>query len=200
MLQRMSGVFIGAFFGTVFVVANAHAPLDPVLGSALRVLAVLTFAGLLALALRAGRRGQPAADGPEAPRSDWFRGKFAFVVGAEVALLIGGNVALREGGAPQETGVAWVALIVGLHFLALAAVWKRRSIAVPGAALTALGMAGLGMAATSAVVWVPFVSGVLSGVALLGGCAYAITHTYRSALRPQDRDHDRGKLGTSVRS
>lgn len=202
MLQRMSGVFIGAFFGTVFVVAHAHAPLNPVLGSALRVLAVLTFAGLLALALWAGRRGQSAAEGPEAPRSDWFRGKFAFVVGAEVALLIGGNVALREGGAPQETGVAWIALIVGLHFLALAAVWKRRSIAVPGAALTGLGMAGLGMAATSAVVWVPFVSGVLSGVALLGGCAYAITHTYRSALRPQDcdGDRDRGKLGTSVRS
>ena len=198
MLQRMSGVFIGAFFGTVLVVAHAHAPLNPLLGSALRVLAVLTFAGLLALALRAGRRGQSAADGPEGLRSDWFRGKFAFVVGAEVALLIGGNVALREGGAPQETGVAWIALIVGLHFLALAAVWKRHSIAVPGAALTALGVTGLGMAATSAVVWVPFVSGVLSGVALLGGCAYAITHTYRSAVRPQDRD--RGKVGTSVRS
>lgn len=184
MVQRMSGIFIGAFFGTVFVVANAHAPLNPVLGIALRVLAVLTFAGLLALAVRAGRVVPTAAEGPELPRADWFRGKFAFVVGAEAALLLGGNLALREGGAPQETTVAWIALIVGLHFLALTAVWKRRSIAVPGAALTALGLTGLGMAATSAVVWVPFVSGVLSGVALLAGCAYAITQTYRSAVRP----------------
>ncbi|WP_161981741.1 hypothetical protein [Streptomyces sp. TM32] len=202
MLQRMSGVFIGAFFGTVLVVAHAHAPLNPVLGNALRVLAVLIFAGLLTLARRAGRRGRPAADGPEAPGADWLQGKFAFVVGAEVALLIGGNVALREGGAPQETSVAWIALIVGLHVLALAALRKRRGLAVPGAALTALGVTGLGMAATSAVVWVPFVSGVLSGTALLGGCAYAITHTYRSAARPQDHDRekqDRERLGTSVR-
>ncbi|MCX4636219.1 hypothetical protein HEP86_27400 [Streptomyces sp. RPA4-5] len=184
MLQRMSGVFIGALFGTIFVVANAHDPLNPAVGIALRVLAVLTFAGLLTLALRAGRRGLPVADGPEAPQADWFRGKFAFVVGAEAVLLVGGNLALRAAGAPEQTAVAWIALIVGLHFIALMAVWKRRSIAVPGAALTALGAIGLGMAATSAVAWVPFVSGVLSGVALLGGCAYAITHTYRSTARP----------------
>lgn len=184
MLQRMSGVFIGAFFGTVFVVANAHDPLNPAIGIALRVLAVLTFAGLLTLALLAGRRGGPAPDDAEAPQADWFRGKFAFVVGAEAVLLIGGNLALRAAGAPEQTAVAWIALIVGLHFVALMAVWKRRSIAVPGATLTALGATGLGMAATSAVAWVPFVSGVLSGVALLGGCAYAITHTYRSTARP----------------
>lgn len=184
MLQRMSGVFIGALFGTIFVVANAHDPLSPAIGIVLRVLAVLTFAGLLALALLAGRRGGAAPEGAEAPQADWFRGKFGFVVGAEVLLLIVGNLALRGAGAPAETAVAWIALIVGLHFLALTAVWKRRSIAVPGAALTALGAIGLGMAATSAVVWVPFVSGVLSGVALLGGCTYAIAHTYRSTVRP----------------
>ncbi|MGW9171120.1 hypothetical protein [Streptomyces decoyicus] len=183
MLQRMSGVFIGALFGTIFVVANAHDPLNPAVGIALRVLAVLTFAGLLALALRAGRHSRPAETDAEAPQADWFRGKFAFVVGAEVVLLIGGNLALRAAGAPQETAVAWIALIVGLHFVALMAVWKRRSIAVPGVALTALGVIGLGMAATSAVAWVPFVSGVLSGVALLGGCAYAIAHTYRATVR-----------------
>ncbi|MGW7574245.1 hypothetical protein [Streptomyces sp. NPDC054765] len=179
----MSGVFLGALFGTVFVVANAHDPLAPAIGIPLRVLAVLTFAGLLALALRAGRLEQSAAGDAESPRADWFRGKFAFVVGAEVVLLIGGNLALRAAGAPGETAVAWIALIVGLHFVALTAVWKRRSIAVPGVALTALGATGLGMAATSAVAWVPFVSGVLSGLALLGGCTYAIAHTYRSTVR-----------------
>ncbi|MFH8678743.1 hypothetical protein [Streptomyces lydicus] len=184
MLQRMSGVFIGAFFGTVFVVANAHDPLNPTIGNALRVLAVLTFGGLLALALRAGRRSGPAEGGPGAPRGSWYGGKFGFVVTAEVVLLIGGNLALRGAGAPAETAVAWIALIVGLHFLALTAVWKQRSIAVPGTALTALGLTGLGMAATSAVAWVPFVSGVLSGVALLGGCAYAIAHAYRATARP----------------
>ncbi|MFD8549005.1 hypothetical protein [Streptomyces sp. NPDC059649] len=186
MLQRMSGVFIGALFGTVFVVANAHDPLSPAVGVTLRVVAVLTFGGLLALALLAGRRGRAVGDGDGdgAPRVDWFRGKFGFVVAAEAVLLVGGRLALRGAGAPDETAVAWIALIVGLHFMALAAVWQRRSVAVPGTALTALGVVGLGMAATRAVVWVPFVSGVLSGVALLGGCAYAIAQTYRSAVRP----------------
>ncbi|MFE2160436.1 hypothetical protein ACFW9M_21805 [Streptomyces lydicus] len=185
MLQRMSGVFIGALFGTIFVIANAHDPLNPTIGVALRVLAVLTFGGLLALALRAGRRGGAAVGGPQASSQEsWYGGKFGFVVAAEVVLMIGGNLALRGAGAPAETAVAWIALIVGLHFLALTAVWKRRSIAVPGTALTALGVIGLGMAATSAVAWVPFVSGVLSGVALLGGSAYAVTHAYRATVRP----------------
>lgn len=184
MLKRMSGVFIGALFGTVFVVANAHDPLSPAVGVTLRVVAVLTFAGLMALALLAGRRDRAVADADGAPRADWFRGKFGFVVAAEAVLLIGGQFALRAAGAPDETAVAWLALIVGLHFMALAAVWQRRSIAVLGMALTALGVTGLGMAATRAVVWVPFVSGVLSGVALLGGCAYAIAQTYRSTVRP----------------
>ncbi|MFI0214796.1 hypothetical protein [Streptomyces lydicus] len=184
MLQRMSGVFIGALFGTVFVIANAHDPLNPTIGVALRVLAVLTFGGLLALALRAGRRGGAAVGGAPASQESWYGGKFGFVVAAEVVLMIGGNLALRGAGAPAETAVAWIALIVGLHFLALTAVWKRRSIAVPGTALTALGVIGLGMAATSAVAWVPFVSGVLSGVALLGGSAYAVTHSYRATVRP----------------
>ncbi|MFB6436836.1 hypothetical protein ACFCVY_08630 [Streptomyces sp. NPDC056411] len=189
MLRQMSGVFIGAFFGTVFVVTNAHAPLTPVVGTALRVLAVAVFAGLLALAVLAARRGAPAPATPAdpadagAPRADWFGGKFGFVVAAEVVLLIGGNLALRRAGAPAQTAVAWTALIVGVHFLALTSVWQRRSVAVPGAALSALGAAGLGMAATSAVAWVPFVSGVLSGVALLGGCAWAIAQAYRSAAR-----------------
>ena len=186
----MSGVFIGALFGTIFVVANAHSPLPPAVGNTLRVLAVLTFAILLSLALRAGRQERPAAaQGSVEPQPPWFRGKFALVVVAEVVLLIGGNLALRAAGAPEETAVAWIALIVGLHFVALMAVWKRRSIAVPGVALTVLGAAGLAMAASPAVAWVPFVSGVLSGVALLGGSAYAVLqasrHPYPAASTPQ---------------
>ncbi|MFJ8670688.1 hypothetical protein [Streptomyces sp. NPDC093589] len=186
----MSGVFIGALFGTIFVVANAHSPLPPAVGNTLRVLAVLTFAGLPALALSAGRQAPPAAaQGSAESQPPWFRGKFALVVVAEVVLLIGGNLALRAAGAPEETAVAWIALIVGLHFVALMAVWKRRSIAVPGVALTVLGAAGLAMAAGPAVAWVPFVSGVLSGVALLGGSAYAVLqasrHPYPAAPTPQ---------------
>ncbi|MEV4377053.1 hypothetical protein [Streptosporangium sp. NPDC049644] len=72
---------------------------------------------------------------------------------------------------PEQTNVAWVTFVVGVHFVALAPVWKDWSIAVPGVVLTLLGVAGLVLAATAAVDWVPFVSGVLSGVVLLLGTA-----------------------------
>jgi hypothetical protein len=39
------------------------------------------------------------------------------------------------------------------------------------------------VAATPAVAWVPFVSGVLSGVTLLGCSLYIVTREYRAARR-----------------
>ncbi|MFI0775422.1 hypothetical protein [Streptomyces sp. NPDC021212] len=138
MPRRLSGILIGSVFGTVFVLANAHAPLAPAAGTALRVLALAALTGLVAIMVLVGRRGA--------------------------------------------------------HFLVLMAVWKQRSIAVPGAALTVLGAAGLAMAATPAVDWVPFVSGVLSGAVLLGGGTYAVTREYRAAAgapAPHDEGADR---------
>ncbi|NBE92685.1 hypothetical protein FE391_03860 [Nonomuraea sp. KC401] len=69
------------------------------------------------------------------------------------------------------------ALVVGVHFVALAPVWKDWSIAVPGVVLTLLRAAGLALAPTAAVAWVPVVSGVLSGVVLL---AAAVTMGLRA--------------------
>ncbi|GAA3116798.1 hypothetical protein GCM10020001_040630 [Nonomuraea salmonea] len=54
-----------------------------------------------------------------------------------------------------------------MHFVALAPVWKDWTIAVPGALLALLGVAGFALAGTSALAWVPIVSGVASGVVLL---------------------------------
>lgn len=87
----------------------------------------------------------------------------------ELVLLIVGLQAVRVAGAPTQANVAWIALVVGLHFIAFAFVWREASIAVPGAIVFLLGVAGLALSATSANEWVPLVSGVCSGFVLLVG-------------------------------
>ncbi|RSN46508.1 MULTISPECIES: hypothetical protein [Actinomadura] len=168
MSPQLLGLFVGSSFGTAFVLANAGAPVPGPLGIALRVAAVLCLIAVVVTGFRTDRRREAPADPPPA----WFGPKFGLVVLAEFALIFGGIAVLRALDAPDQCNVAWIALIVGLHFVVLAPIWKRTAIAVPGALLTALGVAGMVMAALSHVDWIPFVSGVLSGAVLLGGSLY----------------------------
>ncbi len=164
-MQKMTGLLIGAVFGAVFVVVNAQSPLNPVAVILLKVAACLAAAGVLAMWFVSARR-ERSADGVQ---QNMFSRGYLVVVAAEVILLFGGIRMLAIWGRPEEGNVAWVALVVGVHFIALAPIWKEWGIAVPGVLLTVLGAAGLVLASTTAVVWVPFVSGVLSGVVLLTG-------------------------------
>ncbi|WP_052810010.1 hypothetical protein [Streptomonospora alba] len=190
MNQRFLGVLIGSAFGAVFVFANSGAPMPPDVTLAARVAAAAALAATVLLGLAASR-GDAAADSrsrPPAARNAagrWrgmFKRGFAGVVFTEGVLLIGGFRAIRVFGAPPETNVAWIAVVVGLHFVALVAVWKAPSVAVPGAVLTALGVAGFALAALSLTPWVPVVSGVLSGVTLLV-CGVAATAAMWVATR-----------------
>jgi hypothetical protein len=191
-VRRFAGLFIGGGFGVLFVLLNTGAPLDPTIAAGLRVLAVAAFAGLVVLAARAGSAATAdAADAPNAPdapeqvRMDRFGSGYWIVVAAEVVALFGGLQVLRLLDAPPEAGAAWVAVVVGLHFIAFRWVWQQRSILVPGILLTGYGGAGLIMAATPAVDWVPLVSGVLSGITLLAGCLLvAGRESARAASRP----------------
>ncbi|MFG3441308.1 hypothetical protein ACGF0J_29035 [Nonomuraea sp. NPDC047897] len=165
-MQRMNGLLVGAVFGAVFVVVNAQSPLNSVTVNVLRVVAVLAAASVVAMWFATARRERPTAAGP---RRNMFGRGYLIIVAAEVILLFGGIRLLAAWEQPEQMNVAWVAFVVGVHFVALAPVWKDWGIAVPGAVLTVLGVAGLVMAATSAVTWVPLVSGVLSGAVLLAG-------------------------------
>ncbi|MFB4319221.1 hypothetical protein [Actinomadura sp. 21ATH] len=169
MSPQLLGLLVGSGFGTAFVLANAGEPLPGPAGIALRVLAVLCLGAVVVTGFRTDRRGE---DHRGAARPGWFGPRFGLVVVAEFALIFGGIAVLRALDAPQQVNVAWIALVVGLHFVALAPIWKRRAIAVPGVLLTGLGAAGMVMAAVSAAEWIPFVSGVLSGAVLLGGSLY----------------------------
>ena len=166
MRQQFLGALIGAAFGTVFVLVNSGAPLPAALGWALRALAVLALAAVIVLGVRGG--GRPTLEG-----RPMFGPSYRVVVVGELVLLVAGFFVLSLLDAPVQANVAWIATVVGLHFVALASAWKTRSILVVGVVLTALGVAGLALLG-SAAEWVPFVSGVLSGVTLLGGSLYGV--------------------------
>ncbi|MFC4010172.1 hypothetical protein ACFOY2_23295 [Nonomuraea purpurea] len=161
----MTGLLVGAVFGAVFVVLNAQSPLNTTTVLLLRAAACLAAAGVVAMWFFTAREQGQA----EGARPAMFSRGYLVVVAAEALLLFGGIRLLTAWGRPEQTNVAWVAFVVGVHFIALAPIWKDRSIAVPGVVLTLLGTAGLVLASTSAVAWVPIISGVLSGLVLLTG-------------------------------
>ncbi|WIV54814.1 hypothetical protein [Amycolatopsis nalaikhensis] len=167
MRQQFLGALIGAAFGAVFVLVNSGDPVPAALGWVLRALAVLALAAVLFLGLRAG--GRPTLDG-----RPMFGPRYRIVVISEVVLLVAGFFVLSLLDAPVQANVAWIATVVGLHFVALASAWKTRSILVVGVVLTVLGVVGLALLGSPALPWVPFVSGVLSGVTLLGGSLYGV--------------------------
>jgi hypothetical protein len=169
----MSGLLVGAVFGAVFVVVNAQSPLNTVTVNLLRVAACLAAASVMALWFVTARKERSVA----APRRNMFSRGYLIIVAAEAILLFGGLRVLTAWERPVQTNVAWVAFVVGVHFIALAPIWKDWSIAVPGVVLTLLGVAGLVLASTAAVTWVPLISGVLSGLVLLAG---AVTFGWRT--------------------
>lgn len=158
------GVLIGTGFGLVFLLVNSAAPLPAAVG-----FAVKGVGGLAVLAVLWAQWHPCRVETREVAvyRPDMGR-PFRLVVAAEVVIGGAGLAGLRLGGAPWQANVAWIAAIVGAHFLALAVVWRDLGIAAVGAVMMTAGLAGLALAATStAVAWIPAISGLTSGFALL---------------------------------
>ena len=167
MRQQFLGALIGAAFGTVFVLVNSGAPLPAAIGWVLRGLAVLALAAVVVRGVRAG--GRPTLEG-----RPMFGPSYRVIVIGEVVLLSPGSSSSACSTRRCRRTSRWIATIVGLHFVALASAWKTRSILVVGVVLTVLGVVGLALLGSAALKWVPFVSGVLSGLTLLGGSLYGV--------------------------
>ena len=168
MTNEMRGSLIGSIFGLVFVEVNAG-ELPTGVGTALRVLGVVAFLvylGLLTRARRAPHDGHSVESGQA--KIDFGR-RYWLVVAAEVvAGAVGLSVINGRLDAPQA-GVAWIALVVGLHFLGLAAVWRQPFLSWLGAAIAVCGAAGLILAADDAsAAAIAAISGVVPGGLLLG--------------------------------
>lgn len=161
--QRI-GSLIGATFGLTYVIVNAG-PLSTGWTLTLRVLAAVAFVAVL---LAVFGSAAPSPDrGRQEPRV-FGRGYWLVVAAELVALFLGTRVLSGPLNAPQA-GVAWVSLVVGVHFFALAVVFGERFFHWLGGVITACGVVGLVLAATGAEEpTIALVSGVLPGGILLG--------------------------------
>ncbi|WP_327412589.1 hypothetical protein [Streptomyces sp. NBC_01233] len=170
MASHQTSGLIGAAFGVFFVQANAAA-LPPAVAVPLRLLAIAAFIRLF-IALRRSRVPS-AATGGTAPRR--FGRGYLIVVAAEVAAVAAGLFVInRLLHAPQAT-VGWIALVVGLHFFGLAAVWRMPSLRLPAAAMSACGAVGLVLAACGcSTAVIAAVAGIAPGALLLGSVRWSV--------------------------
>ncbi|MDT0326811.1 hypothetical protein [Nocardiopsis lambiniae] len=200
-MRQFTGFFIGGGFGTAFVLANAGPPLPSAAGLILRLLAVGALVAVIASAVILSRRGgDDPVPGTEAAPRFRFGPFYGIVVLLEVVLLLGGIQVLRALGAPMEANVAWIALVVGLHFLPLAWYWRMGQILGVAVYLSTLGAAGLVMAAAGFAEWVPFVSGVLSGVGMLAGILVGMVGMLRASRGKGDGAADGEPVGGTAHS
>jgi hypothetical protein len=177
---RFVGTVVAAVFGLVFVFANTgELPAGAAL--ALRIVAGLVGVALLVGAVltfrRAARAGAPVDRGGPArggPGGGFGRGYWV-IVAAEVLALVLGLVVINGVLDAPRFAVAWVALVVGAHFAALALLWGLRLFHVLAAVLVLLGLAGFvaGAAGASAAV-IGLIAGVGSGAALFVAAGSAI--------------------------
>ncbi|MFD7560400.1 MULTISPECIES: hypothetical protein [unclassified Streptomyces] len=158
MKKNQLGRLIGGLFGLAFIQANAGA-LPQALGAPLRVIAVLAFLGLF-LSIRRDT-GEPA------PRAAFGR-NYRYVVAAEVIAGLGGAALITNVLDEPRATAGWIALVVGVHFFALASIWRMPPLRILAAAMSVCGAAGMALAIGGApAATVAAVSGVAPGALLL---------------------------------
>jgi hypothetical protein len=173
------GSLIGAIFGLVYLEVNAGRLPAP--GPALvRLAGAAAFAGLV-IALLATRQPQHAGGGhlqPEDGADAGFRRGFWLIVAGEGVAIVAGSAMLTGPlGLPERGVVAWVSVVVGVHFLALGAIWRTRLFHVLGAAIAASGIAGLVAASEAASdAMVGIFGAILPGALLLAAAYWGVLH------------------------
>ncbi|MGW6707888.1 hypothetical protein ACWGDE_23780 [Streptomyces sp. NPDC054956] len=186
MRTHRTAALVGAVFGLVFIVANAGA-LPLAIGAPLRGLAIAAFLALV-LAIRRSRGaageadsvavgppgGEGSAGADPAPRR--FGRGYRLVVAAEVVAAVGGLLVLNRILHLPDASLPWIALVVGVHFFGLAAVWSMPSLNRLAAAMSLCGAAGLVLAAAGlGLPVIAAVSGITPGVLLLASVWWSLS-------------------------
>ncbi|WP_328478162.1 hypothetical protein OHA21_26450 [Actinoplanes sp. NBC_00393] len=184
--RRPDGLVIGSLiaisFGTVFVMVNSGGLPEPwplIIQSVGAAVAALLIIALIAT-VRSPRRE------PAVPARGGFSDKrYWLIVAAEVVALFGGLAVINEVLEAPDVSVAWIAVVVGTHFFALAWAWQMPMYHWLGAVMTGLGLGGFlayAMGASAAVV--ALIAGVGSGFALFGSVVAGLRETRRRQLEP----------------
>jgi hypothetical protein len=181
---QVVGSLIAIAFGTVFVVVNSGGLATP-WPTVVRLAGVAVAAVLLiALFVRRPRPG-PTAPNPgtggstdragAGPATFFGYRRFWVIVAIEAAALFAGLYVINGVLGHSEVAVAWIAVVVGVHFFGLGRAFRLTRFHVLGAAMTALGVAGFVLDAVGAgAAVIGLVSGVLSGVALFATAGYSL--------------------------
>jgi hypothetical protein len=168
------GATISAVFGLVYVEVNAGS-LPATMALILRVLAGAAFVAVLVRLWREGPDPDPTPD----DAGGGFNRRYWLIVATEAAAIVAGSAILRAVGLGSAT-VAWVSVVVGGHFVALAALWRMSLFRPLGAAIASCGVVAIAAAAAGADHgWVAGIGGVLPGGLLL----WAATRTATTAPR-----------------
>lgn len=175
------GSMIAAGFGLVYVVVNSGT-LPAAVQWPLRSLAVAAAVAVLLAVLR--RQTPNRGPGPDRSNRAVFGRAYWCVVIVEAVALFGGVRILAGPLETPQAGVAWVSLVVGVHFFALAVIFAQPFFHVLGAAISLCGVTGLLLAlAGVAQPAVELAGGVVPGVILLAFAGWGATR------RPQPNDH-----------
>jgi hypothetical protein len=173
--QRL-GPLIGATFGLLYVEVNAGLLPEP-WAAVLKIAAAVAFSGLAAMFAR--DRGLSPAAHPADRRG--FGVSYWLVVAGEVAAIVAGAVLLNGPAGLPRAVVAWVSVVVGVHFLALAAIWRFPLFRLIGAGIALCGTAGLTAAAAGATpAVIAATGGVLPGILLLAASYWGATSSQRA--------------------
>jgi hypothetical protein len=178
--QRL-GSLIGAMFGLIYVEANAGALPAPA-ALLVSIVGVMVFVGVMGVLVK-GRRPGPSS---RAPAREGFGRSYWLVVGVEVAAFVGGSAIIRGPLDLPRAVVAWISVVVGVHFFALAAIWRMSFFRRLGAAIALCGIAGLvaaGAGASNAVI--ATLGAVIPGALLLAAGYWGATHSANHAKHEQ---------------
>lgn len=170
-----AGIVVGSLvaitFGTVFVLVNSGelpAPWPVLARAAGLLIGALLLAGLALVARQA-----PSA--MAVPVSGFVDGRFWSIVALEGLALFGGLWVVNGVLHRPAVSVAWVALVVGVHFVGLGRIWRTPLYDWLGGAMTLLGLAGfLTYALGGTAATVGLVAGVGSGAAMFTAVAAAL--------------------------
>jgi hypothetical protein len=171
------GSAVAITFGTVFVLVNS-ATLPAPWPAVIRVIG-LVVAALLIVGLRLVVRG--GSSETLAPASGFVNRSYWLIVALEAVALFGGLAVVNGVLHRTAVSVAWVAVVVGVHFFGLGRIWRMQLYHWLGAAITVLGLAGfLIYALGGQAAAVGLVAGVGSGAALYATVGVALGGALRN--------------------
>ena len=164
--KRIS-IFITTTFGFIYVMANAGT-LPGNAAIAVRTVGILAAVGLLISLPRPDRADPPNVG---------FTRDYWLIVAGEVIVGLGGLALLNGVLGIHDASIAWISLVVGIHFFGFYVIWHLPVMVWIGAAITVCGVAGLIAAGVNlSAATIAVVAGVLPGAVLLAGGYWSRFH------------------------